>query len=150
VVIAGPGLESSYGQSMKKLASEICPPDSVLWPGMLIGPQKWGAIYNCEASLLPSHQENFGIAVVETLACGRPVLISDQVNIWREVKESGAALVETDSIEGTIKMFTDWVNLSSEAKAAMVARTKNCFQSCFSIESVTDKLIAAVDPAANS
>lgn len=150
VVIAGPGLESSYGQNTKKLAESICPPDSIFWPGMLIGPQKWGAIYNCEASLLPSHQENFGIAVVETLACGRPVLISNQVNIWREVKDSGAALVESDSIEGMLKMFTDWLKLSAEAKAAMVARTESCFQSCFSIESVTRKLITAVSSTKNS
>ena len=47
----------------------------------------------------PSNQENFGISVVETLACGRPVLISDQVNIWREIKESGAALVDQNSAE---------------------------------------------------
>lgn len=150
IVIAGPGLESPYGQNVKKMAEELCPPDSVFYPGMLLGNQKWGALYNCEASVLPSHQENFGISVVETLACGRPVLISDQVNIWREVKDSGAALVQKDSQEGTLKMFSEWISLSADAKKKMADRAKDCFQACFSIESVTAKLLAALNSNSKS
>ena len=41
---------------------------------MLEGDAKWGALRGAEAFILPSHQENFGIAVVEALACGTPVL----------------------------------------------------------------------------
>ena len=60
---------------------------------MLTGDLKWGALHAAEAFILPSHQENFGIAVVEALACGKPVLISDKVNIWREIEADGACLV---------------------------------------------------------
>ena len=73
--------------------------------GMLSGAAKWGALYGCEAFVLPSHQENFGIAVVEALACGRPVLISDQVNIWREIVEDGAGIAEADTEEGVEKLL---------------------------------------------
>ena len=72
---------------------------------MLSGAEKWGALYGCEAFVLPSHQENFGIAVVEALACGKPVLISDQVNIWREIVEDGAGLVEADTEGGVEKLL---------------------------------------------
>jgi glycosyltransferase involved in cell wall biosynthesis len=150
LVIAGPGLETAYGQAMQKLAAEICPPDSVFFPGMLAGAAKWGAIYNCEASILPSHQENFGIAVVETLACGRPVLISDQVNIWREIKDSEAALVENDSVAGTTRLLSGWINLTAEAKSNMAAQAKPCFQKYFSIENAILKSMAALAPATNS
>jgi len=70
---------------------------------MLRGELKWGRL-SCERGsiLLPSHQENFGIAVVEALACGVPVLISDKVNIWREVEADGAGIVGSDSVEGTV------------------------------------------------
>lgn len=146
LVIAGPGGETSYGQNMQKLASDTCPPGSVFWPGMLVGDAKWGALYNCEAFVLPSHQENFGIAVVETLACGRPVMISDQVNIWREIQECGAALVEKNSVAGTTKLFMDWINLSPAAKSSMAAQSKPCFQLYFSIESAARKLVAALAP----
>jgi len=42
---------------------------------------------------------------VEALACGKPVLISDQVNIWREIVEDGAGLVEGDTEEGVEKLL---------------------------------------------
>src|SRR6185436_2931743 len=55
--------------------------DRVTWTGMLTGDTKWGALRAAEVFALTSHQENFGIAVVEALACGTAVLISRQVNI---------------------------------------------------------------------
>ena len=78
--------------------------------GMLSGAAKWGALYGCEAFVLPSHQENFGIAVVEALACGKPVLISDQVNIWREIVEDGAGIAEADTEEGVEKLLRKFLN----------------------------------------
>ena len=144
LVIAGPGMEGAYAQNMKRLASTMCPINSVLWPGMLTGDAKWGALYNCEASILPSHQENFGIAVVETLACGRPVLISDQVNIWREIKEDGAALVGKPSVEGTAQLILGWIGLSAQIRSQMAAQAKSSFQRHFNIENSTLKLMEAL------
>ena len=43
------------------------------WLGMLQGEAKWSAFRAAEVFCLPSHQENFGIVVVEALACGKPV-----------------------------------------------------------------------------
>jgi glycosyltransferase involved in cell wall biosynthesis len=88
LVIAGPGIDTSYGQLVYQLAAKL-PKSTVLFPGMLTGDAKWAALYGCEAFVLPSHQENFGIAVVEALACCKPVLISNQVNIWREIETTG-------------------------------------------------------------
>ncbi|MEO6639327.1 MAG: glycosyltransferase, partial [Ferruginibacter sp.] len=66
LVIAGPGLDTPYGKQMQLLV-ELTPSlrESVFFPDMLTGPAKWGAFYASEAFILPSHQENFGIAVVE-------------------------------------------------------------------------------------
>jgi hypothetical protein len=119
LVIAGPGWDSGYGPEVRALIDEtnrsiaitehrilntenfarVHPVD------MLAGDSKWGALYGCEAFVLPSHQENFGIAVVEALACGKPVLISDQVNIWREIVEDGAGIAEADTEEGVEKLL---------------------------------------------
>jgi glycosyltransferase involved in cell wall biosynthesis len=135
LVIAGPGWESDYGREvcglidvansnfaqssstldLKLKTSHSAPLHAV---GMLSGAAKWGALYGCEAFVLPSHQENFGIAVVEALACGKPVLISDQVNIWREIVEDRAGLVEGDTEEGVEKLlrkfFDGWRGGPSE------------------------------------
>jgi glycosyltransferase involved in cell wall biosynthesis len=144
LVIAGPDAEGPYGAELQKLARETCPSGSVLWPGMLTGDAKWGAFYRCDAFVLPSSQENFGIAVVETLACGRPVLISDQINIWREIKDDGAGLVEPNTVEGTTRLLLQWQNASTESKLNMAVRAKPCFQRNFSIERTCANLLSVM------
>jgi glycosyltransferase involved in cell wall biosynthesis len=144
LVIAGPGLETSYGQQMQKLASDLCPPSSILWPGMLAGDAKWGALYNTEAFVLTSHQENFGIAVVEALACGTPVLISNQINIWREIEEDKAGLMGDDTLKGTEQLFRQWENLSPEEKVAMKKAAQSSYQNHFGIATAAQNLLAAI------
>lgn len=114
LVVAGPGLETTYGISMKKIVDESNAP--VTFVGMLSGDIKWGAFYGCEAFILPSHQENFGIAVVEALACCKPVLISNQVNIWREVKDGGGGLVANDTLEGADELLSLWTSATADEK----------------------------------
>jgi glycosyltransferase involved in cell wall biosynthesis len=111
---------------------------------MLTGDAKWGALYHCEASISPSHQENFGVSVVESLACGRPVLISDQVNIWQEIKSSGAALVAPDSVAGTTELLRQWTCLPPGAKSTMAAQARTCFQKHFSVATATRRLVETI------
>ena len=59
-----------------------------------------GCVLSAEAFILPSHQENFGIAVAEALACGKPVLLADKVNIAEDIAEDGAGLMELDTPRG--------------------------------------------------
>jgi glycosyltransferase involved in cell wall biosynthesis len=133
LVIAGPCLDEGYLAMLKKIVEENGLTAAVHWVGMLTGDAKWGAFQRSEAFILPSHQENFGIAVVEALACGKPVLITDRVNIWRELTNDGAALVETDDQAGIERLLTRWINLSSERKNTMVAAATQSFHRRFEI-----------------
>ncbi len=108
---------------------------------MLEGDAKWGAFRAAEAFVLPSHQENFGIAVAEALACGTPALISDQVNIWREVVAAGAALVEPDTADGTHRLLARWAALPTEERMRMRAAAAACFASRFEISRAADSLL---------
>jgi len=123
LVIAGPGWDTSYGRQMRQLihianaeiSSENNKLKTVNQPlihamGMLEGDSKWGAIHGCDAFILPSHQENFGIAVVEALACAKPVLISNKVNIWREIQKYKAGIVEPDNFIGTKELMHSFFN----------------------------------------
>jgi glycosyltransferase involved in cell wall biosynthesis len=152
LVMAGPDGQTAFGQAMQKLAADLCPAGDIVWPGMLTGDAKWGALYHCAAFILPSHQENFGIAVVEALACGRPVLISHQINIWREIEQSGAALVEKDDLQGTTRLLRNWCQLSAQGRDAMVVQAKQCYETLFSGEMAARNFLkvalAAVRPAA--
>jgi glycosyltransferase involved in cell wall biosynthesis len=94
---------------------------------MLKGAAKWGAFFACEAFILPSHQENFGIAVVEALACGKPVLLSNQINIAADIQADGCGLVEGDTLDGTRNLLTRWAALSPEERAAMSSQALRTF-----------------------
>lgn len=137
LVIAGPGLETVYGASLTGLKDL----SGVHFPGMLRGEAKWGAFYNCEIFILPSHQENFGIAVVEALACGKPVLISDQVNIFREIVDGGAGFADKDSEEGTFRLLKGWFNLKSEHKESMQENASKVYKRKFTIESAAKRFV---------
>ncbi len=141
LVIAGPGLNSTFGLKIAKtVAASKHLSNSVIFTGMLSGNMKWEAFYNCEAMILPSHQENFGIAVVEALACSKPVLISDQVNTWREITNHKAGLVEPNTLKGTLNLLTQWIALTSKQKAQMAENARECFMENFAIEPAARRL----------
>jgi len=145
LVIAGPGLETPYGQYIQQLvASSKELKKSIIFPGMLSGNAKWGAFYGCEAFVLPSHQENFGIAVVEALACGKPVLISNQVNIWREIKEEGGGLIGKDSQSDTFTLLEKWLSLSSQEKQLLSRQARRTYENYFAGKASITKLAKAL------
>jgi glycosyltransferase involved in cell wall biosynthesis len=145
LVVAGPGWDSDYGREVRALIDEanrsiastanckLQTADSVPIHavGMLSGAAKWGALYGCDAFVLPSHQENFGIAVVEALACGKPVLISDQVNIWREIADADAGFVEADTEDGAVRLLKRF--MVREDAPEMAERARECYLSRFAI-----------------
>ncbi|WBH17907.1 glycosyltransferase [Sphingomonas radiodurans] len=114
-------------------------------PGMLAGEVKAGALRAAEAFVLPSHQENFGIAVAEALAGGAPVLISDKVNIWREVLADGAGLVAPDTLAGTADLLARFLALSPGERAAMRVAARACFESRFRIEETAESLLDLIE-----
>ena len=144
LVMAGPA-DHAYGQEMMQLAQSLQLGDSVTWTGMLAGDLKWGAFRAADAFILPSHQENFGIAVAEALACGVPVLISNQVNIWREIQQAGAGLVDTDTVEGTTRLLQRWLATPSQPWQDMRQRARHCFRQRFHIERTAESFIDAME-----
>lgn len=92
LVVAGPDSEG-LGANVRQWVAEHRIADRVLFTGMLYGDLKLSALHTAEFFILPSYGENFGVAIVEAMACGLPVLISRYVAIWRELEQGGAALV---------------------------------------------------------
>ncbi|WP_041781263.1 hormogonium polysaccharide biosynthesis glycosyltransferase HpsP [Allocoleopsis franciscana] len=61
--------------------------------GFVKGELKAALLQDADLFVLPSYYENFGIAVAEAMVAGTPVVISDQVHIWEEVKSTQAGWV---------------------------------------------------------
>ncbi|QEE29535.1 glycosyltransferase [Terriglobus albidus] len=133
LVIAGPD-QVGWRHELQTIVDKAGLTSRVHWPGMLKGALKWGAFYACEAFILPSHQENFGIAVAEALACGKPVLLSDQVNIAPDIKADSVGLVEADTLDGTLNLFRRWNALSADERTQMYKQAPITFRTRYDMK----------------
>lgn len=143
LVIAGPD-QVGLRAGLEKIAAAEGVAERIHWTGMVTGDVKMGALRACEAFVLPSHQENFGVAVVEALACSRPVIISNKVNIWREIETAGAGLIAEDTLEGTIATLKAFLKLSPEERRTMGEAGRRLFLDKFHIEMAAKTLLEVV------
>ena len=135
LIIAGPN-EHEYGKEMQALGAAS---PNIIFAGMLSGDAKWGAFYESEAFVLSSHQVKFGIAVVEALACNKPVLISNKINIWREIEKGLGGIVKNDTPEDTYNLLKQWFLLGKNEKEGMALAAQEVYRTCFTMEQATQQ-----------
>jgi glycosyltransferase involved in cell wall biosynthesis len=75
------------------------------------------ALVDSDVVVLPSYHENFGITAVEGMACRKPVLISEQVDIWPEVKEHDLGEIAATTSEGMMDALNRIVSRKHEWSA---------------------------------
>ncbi len=134
LVLAGPCGDPSLEAALRAQAQGL----PATFTGPLYDLDKWAALAAADAFILPSHQENFGIAVAEALASGLPTLISQKVNIWREIVADGAGFAEPDTVEGTARLLEQWQKADS---AAMRSSASRCFSTRFDIRCTAAALV---------
>jgi glycosyltransferase involved in cell wall biosynthesis len=140
LVMAGPD-GGDWMPALKALADELGVAERITWTGMLQDDLKWGAFRASDAFILPSHQENFGIAVAEALGCGLPALISDKVNIWREIATDKAGLVENDDLPGTKRLLEGWLALPPDGAATLSRNALRCFEQHFEMNQTAEAIL---------
>ena len=143
LVMAGPN-QDGLKEKLQSLAQRLNVSDRITWTGMLEADMKWGAFYASEAFVLSSHQENFGIAVAEALGCGIPVLISQKINIWREIDADGAGIVNPDTVEGTEKTLRHWLALDEKKRYQMGLNARRCFEGHFTVDSMASSIVSSI------
>ena len=92
LVIAGPD-DEGLTPALAALARRVGVGDAIVFTGMLHGRDKLAALSGADVWVLPSHTENFGLAVVEALAAGRATVISPAVNVAPDVAAARAGVV---------------------------------------------------------
>lgn len=140
LVIAGPD-QVGHARELQDLSSRLGIGDRVHWPGMLTGDVKWGAFRSTVFFALTSHQENFGIAVAESLVVGTPVLITQKVNIWREIESDGAGVVVTDDSDGVNEGLRRVCAMSPATRQQMSEQARQCFLRRYDINAVASGLL---------
>ncbi len=139
LVVAGSG-DAGFEQGVRRHATRLGLGDSVYWAGFLSGKEKLAALADADLFVLPSYSENFGTAVVEAMAAGLPVVISDRVGIHREVAAARAGLVvpcEQEAVADAMLRLT----VDSALRGELGAHGRELARRRFSIASMTDNLL---------
>jgi glycosyltransferase involved in cell wall biosynthesis len=120
LVIAGDG-DARYVESLKRAVRNRNATDRVIFTGWLDGPEKIAVLRSAALFALPSHHENFGVSIVESLACGVPVLISNHVGLCEEIVAAHAGWVSTLDRANLLNSLADALSNEAERKARGIA-----------------------------
>ena len=149
LMLAGPD-QVGWQKNLELQAERLGVKQRVVFPGMLEGEMKQAALTVADAFVLPSHQENFGMAVVEGLAAGLPALISNRINIWREVDQDRAGYVESDDFSGITRLLQRWLAAPPSVRNDMRANARRCFEQRFQIDKAVDSLLEILNEPATA
>ncbi|MCC7205222.1 MAG: glycosyltransferase [Phycisphaeraceae bacterium] len=93
LVLAGGVEDQAYAQRIQELITRAGLTSHVLLPGFVRGQAQLSLYQASDLMVLPTSQENWGLVLTESLACGTPVVTTYGVDIWKDLLESGAAWI---------------------------------------------------------
>lgn len=96
LLVAGPG-EPRYLDRLRGMARDLGLEGSVTLLGLVTGVEKTSLYQAADVFVLPTSQENFGLVLVESLACGTPVITTRGTDIWQEMRDAGARVVAAEA-----------------------------------------------------
>jgi len=135
LVVAGDG-PPDYVSKLKSKASQC---DRIVFTGWVDGEQKDALLGGASLLALPSHQENFGLCVMEAMSHSVPVLVSPEVNLAPEIVKANAGWVAASDKEALTAKLAE--ALSDEAERANRGRGGQQLSLLYSWENATKSLV---------
>ncbi len=107
LVIAGP--DGNFRAEADELIHQHGLGDRVIFTGLVMGGQKLAVLADADLLALPSYHENFGLVVVEALAAGTPVIVSDQVGLYPEIQAAGVGAAVGLDVTALAECLDRWL-----------------------------------------
>jgi glycosyltransferase involved in cell wall biosynthesis len=145
--VAGQG-PSDYVAELKSRAASKGLQQQIRWHGHVSGDAKLQLFYSSDIFVLPSHSENFGIAVLEAMACGMPCVVGRGVALANRMVEAEAGVaVDTcaEAIAAGIERYLD--SPADREHAGRAARM--LVEREFSIEMMSQRLVSLYETVRN-
>lgn len=149
LTIAGDG-DSQYVESVKTLVSDKNLSERVSFVGHVTGAEKLDLIKSNSVFILPSFQENFGLAVAEVMRAGMPVIISNHVNIFECVEDYNSGFVCERNLESLVDKLKSYFSLSNSEYEKMSLNAKRCFKEKLTINGFVDDLLKMIEKSSSS
>jgi glycosyltransferase involved in cell wall biosynthesis len=105
LILAGDGAPR-YVAVLERLARDGAGSNRIEFRGWVSGEARHALLASARLFVLPSLQENFGVALVEAMACGVPAVVCPGVNLAAELELAGAGWVSertTDALAETLQ-----------------------------------------------
>jgi len=137
------GGDDGYKNTAERLICDLKLEERVTFSGMLSGREKLSAYGGSDIFVLSSYSENFGMSVVEAMASGLAVVISDKVGIYNDVKDNNAGII----VKANAESVYEWVTklLKDDSLRNKIAQNgKALAREYFDINKSADKMIAAL------
>lgn len=136
--IVGPDRDNPYADEMKSVARTLgC--RRIKFEGELKGAEKFKFMAESECEVLPTHSENFGMVVAESLACGTPVICS-QGAPWAGLNiEKCGWWVPIDALEFENAM-REAMSMSRESLATMGLKGREWMERDFNWNAIGRKM----------
>ena len=144
VLIMGPFTGSKFEDYLKLLVKKYRLEKQIFFSGAEFGDLKWGAIYSSKAMLLPSHGENFGISLVESMSAGKPVLTTYKVNIYDDILKYESGLISKDNINSFSDILLKFNSFNNNKKEKISNNALQCFEDNFDISSNSNSLASYI------
>jgi glycosyltransferase involved in cell wall biosynthesis len=138
LLIAGDG-QAEYVAQLRGLAHKLGIGSQVVWAGHVEGGRKRAALAAASLFVLPSHSENFGIAAVEAMASGVPVVLTEGVAIAAEVAAAQAGRV-TAREPAAIAEAIDAILGDARLRQTIAENARQLAATAFSLEQMGKRL----------
>ena len=129
---------------LKRKLQELCKSLNIernfFWSDMLVGKEKFGAIYASEGMVLASHGENFGLSIAESLSCSTPVITTDKVNIFKSIIKNNAGLISKNNVNDFSKNLEKFCKFDKKKLNQLSKNSKLCFNKNFNFAKIKNRL----------
>ena len=109
---------------------------------MLTGDDKFCALGNADLFVLPTHSENFGIAVAESLAYGCPV-ITTKAAPWQDLQNHGCGWWIDNDINALSAALVEAIRLPEQERLAMGKRGRQLMEEKYAWKNVAENMTNA-------
>jgi len=141
LIIAGPN-NDNYKKNIVAIIKALGVTDSVTFTGELDFEDKVKFIKASQVLVAPSYLESFGMSIVEAMACSKPVVISDKVNIYPIIQKYNAGIVTSCDKDEVASAIIDI--LSNEKSSIIKGDNGNrLVNENFTLGVTTDKMVLA-------
>lgn len=108
LVLAGPD-DEGYRKKLETVSAQLGLSKAVIFTGPLYDEAKWSAYRDADLFVLPSQNENFGNTAAEAVACGTPVLVTDQCGVAALVDGRAGLVVphDRDALTSALERLLD-------------------------------------------